>query len=97
MKKAKRLMDLIQRSYNFLNIVSSKYLFISLVCPHLEYCVTIWYLLLKKDEDLIKNVLRSASKMLPRLSNLTYEGRLAKIEIRSIKYRRMRRDSDHGL
>ena len=96
-KKAKRFMDLIQRSYNFLNIVSFKYLFISLVRPHLEYCLTIWYLLLKKDEDLIKNVLRSASKMLPRLSNLTYEGRIAKIEIPSMKYRRMRRDSDHGL
>ena len=96
-KRANRLMGLIRRSYNFLDIVSFKYLFISLVRPHLEYCVTIWYLLLKKDEDLIKNVLRSASKMLPRLSNLTYEGRVAKIEIPSIKYRRMRRDSDHGL
>ena len=46
----------------------------------------------KKDDDLIENVLRRASKMLPRLSNLTYEERLAKIEILSMKYQRMRGD-----
>ena len=85
-------MGLIRRSYNFLDIVSFKYLFISLIRPHLEYCVTVWYPLLKKDEDLIKNVLRRASKMLPRLSNLTFEERLKKIKIPSMKYRRMRGD-----
>ena len=58
-------MGLIQRSYSFLDIVSLKYLFISLVCPHLEYCVTVWYPLLKKDEDLIENVLHRAPRMLP--------------------------------
>ena len=77
-KKANRLMNLIRRSYNFLNIVSFKYLFISLVRPHLEYCVTVWYTLLKKDEDLIENAIYCASKMILWLSNLTYEERLAK-------------------
>ena len=91
-KKANRLMGFIQRSYNFLDIVSFRYLIISLIRPHLEYCVTVWYTLLKIDEDLIENVLRSASKMLPRLSNLTYEERLAKIKIPSMKYRQMRGD-----
>ena len=46
----------------------------------------------KKNEDLIENILRSASKMLPWLSNLTYEERPAKIEIPSMKYRRMHGD-----
>ena len=85
-------MGLIRRSCNFLDIVSFKYLFISLVSPHLEYCVTVWYPLQKKDEDFIKNVLRRASKMLPWLLNLTHEERLAKIEIPSMKYRQMRGD-----
>ena len=80
-------MGLIQTSNTFLDIVLFKYLLISLVRPHLEYCVTVWYPLLKKDEDLIENVRCRASKMLPRLSNLTYEEKLAKIEIPSMKYR----------
>ena len=60
-KKANRLMGLTRKLYNFLDINSFKYLFISLVRPHLEYCITVWYPLLKKDEDLIKNVLCRAS------------------------------------
>ena len=92
MKKANRLMGLIWKSYNFLDIVSFKYLFIFLVRPHLKYRVTVWFPLLKKDEDLIENVFRRASKMLPRLWNLTYEERLAKFEIPSMKYRRIRGD-----
>ena len=85
-------MGLIRRSCNFLDIVSFKYLFISLVSPHLEYCVTVWSPLQKKDEDFIKNVLRRASKMLPWLLSLTHEERLAKIEIPSMKHRQMRGD-----
>ena len=92
LKKANRLMRLIQRSCNLLDIVSFKYLFISVVRPHLEYCVLVWYPLLKKDEDLIENFLRRASKMLPLLSNITYKERLAKIEISSNAWR-----YDHGL
>ena len=38
-EKANRLMGLIRRSYSFLDIVSFKYLFISLVRPPLEYIV----------------------------------------------------------
>ena len=72
-KKTNRLLGLIRRSSNFLDIVSFKYFFISLVCLHLEYCVTVWYPLLKKDKDLILNVLCHVSKMLPRLSKLTYK------------------------
>ena len=82
-KKANRLMGLIRRSNNFLDIVLFKYLFISLVRPHLEYFVTVWYQLLKKDEDLIENIRPCASKMLPRLSNLTYEESLQKLKHRA--------------
>ena len=85
-------MGLISRSYNFFDVVSFKYLFISLVRPCLEYCVPLWFPLLEKGEDLIENVPHRASKILPRLSNLTYEERLAKIEIPSMKYLGMRGD-----
>ena len=97
MKKINRLMGLIRRLCNFLDIVPLKYLFITLVPPHLEYCITVWCPLLKKDEGFIENVLRRASKMLPQLSNLTYEERLAKIKIAIMKISSNAWRYDHGL
>ena len=43
------MMGLIRRSYTSLDITSFRCLFSSLVRPHLEYCVSIWYLLLKEE------------------------------------------------
>ena len=60
-KKTNKMMGLIRRSYTHLDITSFRYLFSSLVRPHLEYCISIWYLLLKKDEQLIENVLHRAT------------------------------------
>ena len=47
---------------------------------------------MKKDEDLIENVLRRGSKLVCGLSQFTYSQRLAQINIPSMKYRRMRGD-----
>ena len=66
-KKANKMMGLIRRSYTHLDITSFRYLFNSLVRPRLKYCVSIWYPLLKKDEELIENVLRRATKLIPGL------------------------------
>ena len=42
-KKVNKMMGLIRRSYTHLDITSFRYIFNSLVRPHLEYCVSIWY------------------------------------------------------
>ena len=54
--KPNRLMGLIRRSNIYLNKNFSRYLFNTLVRPDLEYCVSIFYPLLKKDEKLIGNI-----------------------------------------
>ena len=51
-KKANKMMSLIRRSYTHIDITSFRYLFNSLVRPHLEYCISVWYPLPKKDEQL---------------------------------------------
>ena len=91
-KKANKMMGLIRCSYTHLDIKSFRYLFDSLVRPHLEYCVSIWYPLLKKDEELIENVLRRATKLIPGLYDKPYKERLAAIKVPSMRYRRMRSD-----
>ena len=62
--KANRVMGLISRFYTYLAKNSFRYLFNALIRPHLEYCVSIWYPHLKKDKELIENVLCCASDCL---------------------------------
>ena len=90
--KANRLMELIGRSYTYLDKNSFCFLFNALARPYLEYCVSIWYPLLIKDEELIENVLRRASKLIPGISNSSDADCLCAIDIPSMKYRRIRGD-----
>ena len=85
-------MGLIKRSYTYLDRNSFRYLFNALLRPYLEDCVSIWYPLLKKDEELIENALRRASKLIPGISNSSYADCLCAIDIPSMKYRRIRGD-----
>ena len=82
-KKANKMMGLIRRSYIHLDITSFRYLFNSLVRPHIENCVSIWYPLLKKDEKLIENVLRRGTQLIPGLYDKGHNERLAAIKARA--------------
>ena len=88
-KKANKMMGLIRRSYTHLDIISFRYLFNSLVILHLEYCLSIWYPLLKKDEGLIENVLRRATQLIPGLYNKPYKERLVDIKVPNMSYHKM--------
>ena len=67
-------------------------LFKSLVRPHLEYASVIWSPYLKKDKIAIENVQRRATKRVRSISDLSYTGRLKKIGMPSLEYRRIRAD-----
>ena len=78
-------MGLIRRSQTCLDKNFFRYLINALVRPQLEYCV-------KKDEELVENVLRRASKLIPGISNFSYADRLRAIVIPSMKYHSIRGD-----
>ena len=90
--KANSIVGLIRRTFQFLDHKTFKLLYTSLVRPHLEYANPVWNPYLKKHIDLIENVQRRATKMVPGLTNLTYEERLKKLNLPTLKYRRSRGD-----
>ena len=90
--KANFVMGLIRRSFSNLDEHSFKILFTSVVRPHLEYANQIWSPLLCKHIDMIENVQRRATKMIPRYSDLSYEMRLRKLNLPTLSYRRLRGD-----
>ena len=93
--KANQILGLIRRSFHYIDNKSFINLYISLVRSHLEYCVEIWFPHLHKHIDLIENVQRRATKLLPRLKPLSYPERLEALNLPSLVYRRHRGDMIH--
>ena len=84
--KANKILGLIRRSYEYLDAVSLKSLYTSLVRPHLEYGHTIWPLNYKMDLTLVENVQHRATKLVPALKDLEYPDRLKQLDLPSMAY-----------
>ena len=91
-KKATSVAGLIRRSFTYLDKDMFRTLFTTIVRPHLEYGAPIWNPHSKRLVDLIENVQRRASKMIPGLSHLTYQQRLEALQLPTLQYRRYRGD-----
>ena len=91
-KKATSVAGLIRRSFTYLDKDMFRTLFTTIVRPHLENGAPIWNPHSKRLIDLIENVQRRASKMIPGLSQLTYQQRLVALHLPTLQYRRYRGD-----
>ena len=81
-----------RRTYTLLDIELFKLLFKSLVRPHLEYGASIWNPQLKRDITDIENVQRCATRQIPALKGMSYQERLRRIHLPTLRYRRLRGD-----
>ena len=90
--KANSMLGLIKRSFLYLDIDSFLCLYKSLVRPHLEYGNIIWYPLFKRQSAMLERVQRRATRMLTELNDLSYQDRLKRLHLPSLKARRVRGD-----
>ena len=91
-KKALRMLGAINRNVTYKSGEVVKKLYCSYVRPHLEYCIQAWSPCYEKHCWLLERVQKRATKMVNGLSNLTYEERLQKLDLFSLRYRRLRGD-----
>ena len=69
-------------------------LYKTIVRPHLEYCIQAWRPYRKKDIDMLERVQRRATKMIPKLRNISYEMRLKKMWSNNTRNQKIERRSD---
>ena len=60
--------------------------------PHLEFASVIWSPKLKKEKNLIEQVQRRATRLVPELKGKTYPERLQALQLETLQYRRVRAD-----
>jgi ribonuclease P/MRP protein subunit RPP40 len=82
---ANRILGMIKRSFCYLSKDVVLKLYKSLVRPHLQYCVQAWRPYFRKDIELMERIQRRATKLIKSLKDETYEHRLKKLYLKSMK------------
>ena len=91
-KIANRNLEIIFRTFPYIDKDIFLNLFKSLVPPHLEYASTVWCPVFKKDIVAIENIQRRATKLVNSISHLSYSERLRALGLPSLEYSPERAD-----
>ena len=91
-KKANQILGQIYRTIEYKSVENILPLYLTLVRPHLEYCVQAWAPYYTKDIDKLEKVQKRALRMIPELNGLSYEEKLQHLNLFSLSKRRLRGD-----
>ena len=84
------MLDIINKGVSCKSAEVISKLYRSYVRPHLEYCIQFWTPINLKDADMLEGVQRRATKMIQSLRNLSYEERLKRLSMFSLRHKRFR-------
>ena len=82
----------IRVAYHYMDKDMMKRILTSMIRPRLEYAAVVWSPHAKKDITKLERIQRVATKMVPELSELTYEDRLREMGLPTLQDRRERGD-----
>jgi len=91
-KTCNNILGIIRRTFHHLDGDTVVRLYKALIRPRLEYGNIIWNPMKEKDIHSIESIQRRATKMIPGLTDMTYEERLKTLKLPTLVYRRMRGD-----
>ena len=90
--RSNKLLGLIKRTFKALDKDSFLILYKSLIRSILDYGGSIYYPSTKKNIQLLENIQRRATRLLPQLRGYTYSERLESLKLPTLLYRRKRYD-----
>ena len=91
-KKANKMIGLVKHTFSYMNKEMFLVLYKTLIRPLLEYCPQVWSPYMKKNINLLENIQRRATKLVPELYDVPYEERLKRLKLFPLKDRRVRGD-----
>ena len=91
-RKGNQILGLIRRNIAYRDKRLIIPLYMSLVMPHLEYCIQAWRPHMRKDIDKLERVQRRATRLISEISQLSYEERLQQCRLTTLETRRIRGD-----
>jgi hypothetical protein len=90
--KANQMLGRIKKSFAQFDCKLLRNLYVTFIRPFLEFAIPVWSPILKSDCDLIEKVQHRATKLVPSISNLSYEDRLKALNLTTLVERRQRGD-----
>ena len=90
--KANRLLGLVKRTFSYMDRDTFFIIYKSIIRPIIDYGDSVWNPSLKKHIQMIENIRRRGTKLVPELVNINYTDRLKMLNLPSLKYRRKRDD-----
>lgn len=90
--KANQMLGRIRSTFTYMNIEMFKSLYLGLVRPQMEYAVQAWSPQGRGDINKLEKIQRRATKLVPELSDLSYELRLERLGLTTLEERRSRGD-----
>ena len=90
--KARRIIGMVRRNFRRLDKEDFLLIYKTYIRPHLEYCVQSWSPHLVKDMECLERVQRTATNLVPALKKFSYEERLKRLGLTTLRIRRTRGD-----
>ena len=88
--KGNQVLGMIRRNITYTDKSLSVPLYKAIVRPHLEYSIQAWSPYLRKDIYMLEKMQMRATKLIPRLIDIRYEGRLKECGLTTLETRRLR-------
>ena len=90
--KAYNMIGLLKRNFIHVDCYTFILLYKALVRPHLEYANSVWSPYKKCDIEQVEKIQRRATKLVISLRKFPYKERLLRLNLYTLKYRRLRGD-----
>jgi len=89
---ARKVIGMVRRTFRNLDVSDFRLIYKTYIRPHLEFCIQAWSPHFVKDIQVLENVQKAATNLVPKLRKYSYPDRLKMIGITSLKERRVRGD-----